>query len=101
MTEGIELVVSHDGKTWVLRHSELTALDERACRSATGLTISEVMGFVVGTTPGLDTMAALEWLARRQNGEALLAYDEVARGVSVASAVSVDWNIIEGDDPPE
>ncbi len=98
---GIELTIAHDDKSWVLRHSDLTAIDERACRKATGFTIAEIMGFVADTKSGLDTLAALEWVARRQNGEALLTFEEVAREMSVSSAITVDWNIGGGDPDPE
>lgn len=92
---GIELTITHDDNVWVLRHADLTALDESACRRETGFTISEVMGFVSDTKPGLDTLAALEWIARRQNGEPSLRYGEVAAGLSNGSAISVDWSVPE------
>ncbi len=42
-----------------MRHDELTALDERDCRKETGFTISEILGWLSETKPGLDTLAAL------------------------------------------
>lgn len=98
---GLEITVTHDDQKWVMRHADLTAIDERDCREATRFTISEILGFVADTKPGLDTLAALEWLARRQNGERLLSYEEVARALTNASNITVDWDLPEVEPNPE
>lgn len=98
---GIEITIRHDESKWVLRYGDLTAIDERDCRRETGFTVSEVMGFVTETKPGLDTLAALEWLARRQSGERALSYLVVAQSIATGSDIEVDWVIPdeESEDP--
>lgn len=95
----IEVTITHDDQSWVLRHADLTALDERDCRNETGFTITEILGFVDSTKPGLDTLAALEWIARRQNGDRAVSYLDVAKTITNASAITVDWRL--PDEEPE
>lgn len=98
MSDGIELTITHDGHDWVLRHADLTAIDERDCRRETGFTITELLGFEKDTKPGLDTLAGLEWLARRQAGQKI-SYEEIAANLSNSSNITVDWKTPDGDEP--
>lgn len=91
--KGIEVTIRHDENRWVLRYGDLTAIDERICRKETGFTIAEVLGFVSDTQSGLDTLAAIEWLARRQNGEPGVSYLSVAQKIASGSDIEIDWDI--------
>lgn len=98
--DSIELTIRHDDHAWVLRYGDVTAIDERECRRETGFTVSEIMGFVADTKPGLDTLAALEWLARRQAAD-IVSYETVAGSMTNASAITVEWTVPESGPDPE
>lgn len=78
MDLGVSIVV--DGKTYTVRQGEMTSQDVMHLRRETGFSFR---GLMVSTSrdPDIDVIAALVWLARRQDGELMLSFDEVAAGI--------------------
>lgn len=112
MTErGLEITVTFEEQQHVYRHNELTAIDVRDCRKETGFTPNRLIGLLGDTDPDIDSLAALLWLARRQNGERGLRYDAVASQIRQSSVITVDVfmpemlsaeeRAAEGTEPPE
>ncbi len=66
-----------DGVTYTLRVDEISALDAAALRRATGSSFAGVMR-AAQEDADIDVVAALVWLARRQNGEEHLTFEAVA-----------------------
>ena len=75
---GISILV--DGTDYTVRHGDLTSLDTMALRRETGMTFIGLMQ-AFETQPDIDLIAALVWLARRVDGERMLAFADVAREI--------------------
>lgn len=58
-----------DGDLLVVSPVDITGLEERVIRRVTGLSFAALMD-QFGTNPGLDTVAAMIWIAKWQEGEA-------------------------------
>lgn len=77
------LFIKVNSKPYRVFRSRLTAVDIGDLRRATGGNMGALLKSVV-ESPDLDTVAAIMWLARRQNGEPRLSYDDVAAEVDGA-----------------
>lgn len=94
-----------DGRTYVVRESDISPHDIRALRSETGFSWAG-LGRELQKDPDLDLIAALIWLARRIEGDEVdydtlldeLSYDsDMKIGVEDKRTKKPD----EGDDSPE
>lgn len=74
--------ITVDGKRFSVRAGDLTALDERALRRQYGVPFAGLLE-ELGSSPGLDSIAAVIWLSRYTSGERSLTYDEVAGDLRV------------------
>lgn len=79
-------VIRYDGHYYPIWYDDLSAYDARAYRTATGGSISVLLGTFARATgdPDLDTLAALVWLGRRQNGEPDLSFAAVEPEITAA-----------------
>ena len=75
LDQGLSITV--DGRTHTVRMGDLTALDAQALRRECGYSFMGLMR-AFEADPDVDLVAAVVWLARRLEGERLLAYTEVA-----------------------
>lgn len=87
---GVKVVVA--GRTYQVHFGELTGLDARALRLATGYTTYGLLNQALGRDgqPDIDTAAAIVWLARRRAGEMTLTYDEVLAGITFGDSPLLD-----------
>lgn len=100
LDEGIRISLGED--IYEVRVGDLNALHERALRKQYGSPFSSLMD-EFDESPGLDSIAAVVWLARYMNGETDLSYEDVAVDVDLefAEAMQVDESSAEevGDSP--
>lgn len=82
------LTISVNGKNYTVREGDLTALDTMALRRETGMSFVSLMQ-AFATSPDIDLIAALAWLARRVDGERMLTYAEVAAEIDYDIEVDV------------
>lgn len=77
-----------DGRTYIVRESDLTPRDVAALRRETGF--AGWMGLVTETQRGfdLDVLAALVWLARRIEGD-ILPYETVLDSMSYEGEIDI------------
>lgn len=90
---------SLDGKVYTLREEELTAKDIRELRNETRLGFAQHVMMMRAGAFDLDTIAALAWMARRQNGEPDLAFSEVEEGITYKTPF--EEVVDQGDNDPE
>lgn len=100
------LSLTLDGKTYVVRESDLTGLDVRALRRETGYSWVG-LSKEIARDPDVDLFAALIWLGRRLAGDEV-AYETVLDEMSYGSDLKVEVEdkrktpaAAEGDDSPE
>ena len=93
--EGVRIVV--DGVSYAVREADLTSLDISALRREVCLSFVGLMGALQGDQPDIDLLAALVWLARRQDGEQMLTYAAVAKEITYDS----DFDVERITTPPE
>lgn len=103
LDEGIRITVGED--VFEVRVGDLNALHERALRKQYGSPFSSLME-EFEAAPGLDSIAAVVWLARYMRGETGLTYDEVALDVDLEFAEAMaldatDSSDVEVGDSPE
>lgn len=87
---GIEITITFNDRPFIYRHNEMTAVDVRDCRRETGFTVNRLLGLVGDADIDIDSVAAILWLARRQQGERGLRYDAVASTVRPDSRLALD-----------
>ena len=85
----VGVVISVDGTTYTVREADLTSLDTMALRRETGMSFIGLMQ-AFGESPDIDLIAALVWLARRSEGERMLAYADVAKDINYQSDFDVE-----------
>lgn len=96
MDEGLS--IKFEGKTYTVRIGDLSAMDSAALRRETGLSFTGIMRSMT-TDPDIDLIAAVVWLARRIDGEKLLAYEDVASEIGYDA--DIDLLDAEADEDPE
>lgn len=96
----IKVVV--DGVTYTIRSDELTARDARDLRKQAGLSFQGVMA-AAQEDPDIDVIAALVFLACRQDGDRKVTYDEIAEAITYGSEIDIDdtAEVEEDPDSPE
>lgn len=93
------LSVQVDGTTYTVRQGDMTSIDVMHLRRETGYSFRGLM-VAAARDPDIDVIAALVWLARRQAGELLLGFEDVALEIGY----DVDVELVEAEpeaDPPE
>jgi riboflavin synthase alpha subunit len=92
------LSISVDGTVYTVRQGDLTSLDTMALRRETGYSF---MGLLKAfqADPDIDLIAALVWLARRIDGEQMLAYADVASDIGYDVDIDVVGEAGEESDP--
>lgn len=94
-----------DGRTYIVRESDISPKDVRALRAATGFSWAG-LGRELQKDPDLDLIGALIWLARRIEGDEV-AYDDILDELSYQSDMKIGVEdkrtkpSDEGDDSPE
>src|SRR5688572_24611026 len=95
-----EITIIVDGTKHPVRVDEITARDSGDLRRSTGSSLKAVLRSMSGDMD-IDTIAALVWLSRRQNGEPLLDYDVVAEAITYGTEVDyTDATDDEDEDSP-
>lgn len=92
------LSVKLNGQAYTVREGDLTSMDTMALRRETGLSFVALMQAFF-TSPDIDLVAALVWLARRQAGETHLPFEVVASEIDYDSDVDVVDAPKDGDHP--
>ena len=87
LDEGIRISVGDE--VYEVRVGDLNALHERALRRQYGAPFSDLME-EFEAHPGLDSIAAVVWLARYMRGETDLTYDEVALLIDLEFAEAME-----------
>lgn len=96
------LTVEVDGERYPFRGSEVSGLDRRALRLGLGVTASEMVStLAAGRWGEPDILAALVFLARRQNGERDTLVDPTPLVAWIESAEQVSIIPDGGGDDPE
>lgn len=100
LDEGVRISIGED--VYEVRVGDLNALHERALRKQYGSPFAELME-EFQAAPGLDSIAAVVWLARYMKGETSLSYEDVAVNVDLefAEAMAIDETDAEVVDSPE
>ena len=99
--ENASITVKVDDAAYTMRMAEISARDTGDLRRATGMSVAEVM-VCAQESPDLDVAAALIWLARRQNGEPKLPYDDVAGDLTYGSDFDLEEDSeADDEDSPE
>lgn len=80
-------VVEFDGAEHTFRLSDMSAVDVGALRREAQLSLGDLVGLVEQGV--FDAQVALLWMARRQAGEARLAFADVAADVTLGQVVYV------------
>lgn len=89
--------VNVDGTVYTVTQGEMTSQLVMHLRRETGYSFRGLL-VAAAKDPDIDVVAALVWLARRQSGELLLSFDEVAEDIGYDS----DIDLVEPEaDPPE
>lgn len=91
-----EITIIVDGTKHPVRVDEITARDTGDLRRATGSSLKTVLRSM-SNDMDIDTIAALVWLSRRQNGEPHLDYDIVASSINYLT----DWDNADEADEDE
>jgi hypothetical protein len=91
-----------DGRTYIVRESDLSPRDIRELRRETGFSWAG-LGRELQRDPDIDLIGALVWLARRLDGDQV-SYDEVLDGLSYDSDLNLSLEDkrgekAEGDSP--
>lgn len=89
--------VTLDGVDYVVRQGDLNGRLTRELRQQTGCSFQKLIT-ELDTDPDIDSVAALVWLARRIEGEAV-TYDEVAEEVGYDA--DIDVNTVSQEDAGE
>lgn len=89
---GPHLSVEVNGAKYLLAARDMTGLDVRELRRQTGYSYN---GLVAAFTADydVDLVAAVVWMARRQQGDTEVTYDEVALGMNPA----MDWKFVPAE----
>lgn len=80
-----------DGTRYTLRPGQITGEDFRAYRAATSQALPLFDG--ASTSMGIDTLAAMVWIARRQAGERKLDYLAVEKTLTLDVLQSLEVDI--------
>jgi hypothetical protein len=80
-----------DGVRYTLRPGQITGEDFRLFRSDTGQPLQ--IFDAATSTMGIDTLAAMIWIARRQAGERKLSYLDVEKSLTLESVQSLEVDI--------
>lgn len=83
-----DITIRVDGVTYAIRSDDLTARDARDLRKQTGMSFRAVMEAAT-EDPDIDIMAALVFLARRQDGDRKVTFDEIAEAITYSSEMEV------------
>lgn len=89
--------ITLDGVDYVVRQGDLNGRLTRELRQQTGCSFQKLIK-ELDTDPDIDSVAALVWLARRIEGEAV-TYDEVAEEVGYDA--DIDVNTVSQEDAGE
>lgn len=94
---GMRMEIDFDGKTYVVRHAEMTGQDARALRQEVGLSF---LGLTreIQADPDIDLIAAFIWLAGRQAGSDE-SYDDVLSRVNYDNASNIEFK--QNSDKPK
>lgn len=93
---GPTLTVVVDGKKYTWTAQDMTALDVRALREATGMSYNRLVQ-LAKKDMDVDLLAAVVWMARRVAGERDLTYLEVAESTNWTE----DYFITDNPDHPK
>lgn len=102
---GPGLKIDLDGKSYVVRQSDISPHDVRALRKETGLSWAG-LARELQSDPDIDLIAALIWLSRRIDGDEV-SYRSILDEVSYDSDLEIGFEdkrgkkADEGDDSPE
>lgn len=91
------LSVKVHGQEYSVRLEDCTAKDVSDCRRETGVSLQDVFG-QISSSPDLDSVAALVWLARRQSGERELSFRAVALTINYGTEIEI---VGDEEDEPE
>lgn len=95
------IIIKVDGKEYGLRFDEIPASEAGVLRKATGASLKSVFEDA-GNDPDIDTVAALVWLSRRQNGEKNLPYNVVADAINYLTDIEeVEGEPAEDESDPQ
>lgn len=97
MAESPTMTLSVGGKTETIRFDQLNAIDARDFRRELGMSLTQAFA----STPDLDTLVGLLWLARRRRQPGL-TFEQVAAKVGYADleiAKDDEDDDAEGSDP--
>lgn len=87
--DGPRLIFEVEGTVHRVWLNRLTGLDVAAIRKATGHSVNALMLMAFDA----DVLAAWTWIARRQNGEPRLTFEEVAETVVYGTR----WKVLASD----
>lgn len=94
------IAVMLDGVRYAVRMGDLTSIDAAHLRRETGFSFRGLM-MAAAKDPDIDVIAAIVWLARRIDGEALLSYEDVAGEIGYDADVDLA-DLDDGEaEPPE
>lgn len=98
---GVKVTIA--GTVYEIHFGELTGLDSRALRQATGYSTYSLLNQALGRDgpPDLDTAAAVAWLVRYRAGETALTFDEVLASTRWDDAPAIDLADAVPDAPAE
>ncbi|HEY9391367.1 MAG TPA: hypothetical protein VIR27_16580 [Mycobacteriales bacterium] len=85
---GAGVRVTLDGVAYTLHMGELSAMDASALRRETGMSVAGLLS-AIQSDPDIDILAAVVWLARRQDGDRV-TFDEVASGIGYDSDLTTE-----------
>jgi hypothetical protein len=95
-----EVTLIVEGTKYTVRLDDITARDTGDLRRETGSSLKSVIKSM-SADMDIDTLAALVWLSRRQNGEPNLSYNAVAESIGYRTEWDVtDLSDDEDDDSP-
>lgn len=90
------LCITVNGKEYIIRMSELTAIDAKDFRARVGVSLAQVMS---NESADLDTVAGLVWLARRKR-DPRVRFEDVARELTYDTEIDFGDGT-EADDEPK
>lgn len=94
----VGLTISVDGVEYTVRQGDMSSMDTMALRRETGFSFMGLLR-AFQSDPDIDLVAALVWLARRIDGEALLSYADVASEIGYDVDLDVLGEAGEESDP--
>ena len=91
-----------DERVYSIWLNEISASDERALRTQCGHSLSGLMGELMGSDPGLDTLTSFCWFAAYQDtGGTPPTWESIAATLTFESASGLQMEDIKEDDRGE